>query len=127
MRLEVKKNPTGFLIPFDISQMPFNPKRSFFVKNNQANDIRGRHAHQGEEHFLICLNGSINVSKEDKNGIEKFTMEQGDTYYQKELEWLTLEYLEANTCLLVFADALYDESNYIRDYEEYKNILKGQK
>jgi hypothetical protein len=28
-------------------------------------------------------------------------MEQGDTYYQKELEWLTLEYLEANTCLLV--------------------------
>ena len=123
MHLEVKHNPTGFLIPFDMSQIPFEPKRSFFVKNNNANDIRGRHAHQGEEHFLICLNGSVNIEKEDKRGTDKFTLKQGDTYYQKELEWLTIEYLEENTCLLVFADCLYAENNYVRDYDQFKTII----
>ena len=127
MHLEVKHSSTGFLIPFDMSQIPFEPKRSFFVKNSQENDIRGRHAHQGEEHFLICLNGSVNVEKEDINGTDKFTLNQGDTYYQKELEWLVLEYTQPNTSLLVFADTLYDESNYIRDYEQYKKIIKDQK
>jgi len=124
MQFEIKKNSNGFLIPLEMDKVPFDIKRAFFVQNLKPGDIRGNHAHKGEEHFLICLNGSINVTKEDINGTSKFTLETGSSYYQKELEWLVLEYTQPNTSLLVFADALYDEANYIRDYEQFKKIIR---
>jgi hypothetical protein len=124
MQLEVKQNSNGFLIPCEIDRLPFKPERFFFVQNVEPGDIRGNHAHQNEEHYLICLNGSVNVTKEDRSGIVKFTMNRGEVYHQKELEWLILEYIESNTSLLVFANSKYTEDNYIRDYKEFKKILE---
>jgi dTDP-4-dehydrorhamnose 3,5-epimerase-like enzyme len=127
MQLEVKEANTGYLIPFNISDIPFEAKRCFFVQNNKAGDIRGNHAHINEEHFLICLSGHVKITKESSSGVEEFTLSSGQVLYQKELEWLRLEYISDNTSILVFADALYEESNYVRNYEDFRNMIKDRK
>ena len=114
MPFEIKENNTGYLIPFNISDIPFTPKRCFFVTNNNLGDTRGNHAHINESHFLI---------KENKDGVEEIILTKGQTLHQKELEWMQLEYIENNSSILVFADELYTEENYIREYKKFKEIV----
>ena len=123
MPFEIKENNTGYLIPFNISDIPFTPKRCFFVTNNNLGDTRGNHAHINEDHFLICLGGKIKLTKENKDGVEEIILTKGKTLHQKELEWMQLDYIENNSSILVFANELYTEENYIREYKKFKEII----
>ena len=124
MLLECKENKTGYLIPISFDKLPFEPKRAFFVTNKNEGDIRGNHAHINEEHFLVCLSGSVKIKKQNKNGIEDMVVKKTETLYQKQLEWLKIEFLEKNTTLLVFSNSEYTEENYIRDYDKFIEIIK---
>tara|TARA_R110002020_G_scaffold330261_6_gene545949 strand:- start:414 stop:797 length:384 start_codon:yes stop_codon:yes gene_type:complete len=127
MLLDVKNSETGCLIPFELSSLPFIPKRFFVVSNNNAGDIRGNHAHINEEHFLICISGTVLVQKESKSGKENIYLKKGNCIHQKELEWYTITFIEKNTSLVVFANHEYTEENYIRDYGEYKKQVENKK
>ena len=39
--------------------------------------------------------------------------------------WGEQMYLEDNTILVVLSDYLYDENDYIRNYNEFKNFVLG--
>lgn len=124
MQIDVKENLTGWLVPIDFSNLPFEPKRLFVVKNKNAGDIRGNHAHVNEEHMLICLSGEIKITKQSKEGKTNIHLKANDFLHQKELEWLQLEFLDDQTSLLVLASEEYTEANYIRDYDVFMGMLK---
>ena len=125
MLLETKESKTGYLIPIDFDRLPFEPKRAFFVTNKNKGDIRGNHAHINEEHFLVCLSGCVKIKKQNKDNIKTITVRKAESLYQKELEWLRIEFLEKNTTLLVFSNSEYTEKNYIREYDKFLEIIKS--
>ena len=123
MHTDVKRSASGYLIPMSLGELPFIPQRAFVVRNNAQGDERGNHAHRNEEHYLVCVAGSIEIKYEDATGKGSFVLNTGDSHHQKELQWLNLRFLEHTTMLLVFADQEYDENHYIRDYEEFKQLM----
>ncbi len=119
---------TGFLTVYEKNTgMPFEIKRVYTVTQCAPNRIRGYHAHKTLEQVFIALQGTIRVSCESLEG-EQIIIDLKDPgqalYCGKEI-WHTVEYGE-NAILLVLAAAEYDEKDYIRDYQEFKERRNQQ-
>lgn len=125
MLIDVKENDTGFLLPINFKNLPYNPKRVFIIKNKYCGAIRGKHAHREDEQILLVLNGSIKINYE--NALKKDILELnfGQSYVSKKLEWLEIEMVEENTIVLVICSTEYDENEYIRNYQEFKRLIKN--
>ena len=115
---------SGTLCVFETGDMvPFVIKRIFTVKG-KTNEIRGNHAHKICQQLLVCVSGKIEVTCDD--GARK------DVYKLDEINkgllipagiWASEKFLKKETVLMVLCDRNYEENDYIRNYEEYKNSI----
>lgn len=104
--------------------VPFTIKRVYWTYYTPLNIIRGGHAHKELEQVIFSLSGIIKFTTEDKHGNKKeFILNEPNkgVYLPKEI-WRTIQFSE-NAVLLCIASELYDESDYIREYSEFK-LLK---
>lgn len=100
--------------------IPFPVKRIFWTYQTPDHIVRGRHAHHQTELVLIAAAGRIVVYTEMKDGYrETFVLEKPNIgLYIPPLAWHTMQYY-FNAVQLVMASSLYDESDYIRDYNHF--------
>ena len=114
--------PEGYISIFQNGQeMPFEVKRCFWTYYTPEEVVRGRHAHYNTEMILIAAAGKIIVHTEMPGGIKaEFTLEKPETgLLIPKLCWHTMQYSH-NAVQLVLASTVYEESDYIRDYETFK-------
>lgn len=104
-------------------QVPFEILRTFWTYYTPESIVRGRHAHHHTEQVLVAVAGRIIVTTELPDGtIQTFRLEdphQG--LYIPPHAWHTMQYSHS-AVQLVFASTLYDESDYIRDFEDFRRI-----
>jgi hypothetical protein len=128
--MEISKKYTkqdgSYLRVFDMSTIPFEVKRTFFVssENNELCE-RGAHAHYKCKQVLTCINGKIRIKYENKDGTRTKTLNSGDSFYHNKVEWLDLTFIKKNSMLLSFCSEDYNEDDYIRDYATFKKVLRG--
>ena len=123
--LTTHKNDKGTLMALnDFEDIPFVAKRLFYISNVPNKGTRGFHAHRKNQQYLICLDGRIVVELKwgDSDGATDaiINMMPGDTIFVDKMTWATQTYY-GNAKLLVLCSTEHDESDYIRDWEEYKN------
>ena len=100
--------------------IPFTPKRYFFVFNVPTRDVRGEHAHRTCHQFLICVSGSCSVLLDDGRRRRELTLDRPDLgVYMPAMVWGTQYRYSADAILLVFASEYYDPRDYIRTYAEF--------
>ena len=87
---------------------------------------RGSHAHKELQQLIIAASGSFDVTLDDGNVKRTFTLNRP---YQGLLVvpgiWRDLNNFSAGSVCLVLASEKYDESDYIRSYDDFlkwKNI-----
>ena len=118
-------NSNGSIIVSEIKKnFDFLSKRVFFVKGKK-DDIRGNHAHKNQKQFMVCVSGSVMLKFND--GLEDKEVALNNSLMGIEvapLIWGSQTYLEDNTILMVLCDQIYDESDYIRDYYQFKKYLE---
>jgi len=121
-----KKKDGSFLCAFDFQEIPFEVKRAF-ITSSAENEIckRGFHAHHRCLQILTCITGEIELYFENEKEEGSVTLVPGDSYYHKNLEWLVLSFLKKNSVLMSFCSEEYDELDYIRNYNYFKNLIKG--
>ncbi len=105
--------------------LPFKPKRYFIVYDVPEIHKRGEHAHKICKQFLLCIKGSCKVLLDD--GLNKISLKlsrQDIGIYIPEMIWGCQYEYSSDAILLVFASELYDTEEYIRDYEEFKKVIK---
>lgn len=108
------------------AEVPFVPHRCFAVFDVPSKEVRGEHAHRACEQFLVCLRGSVNILVDDGTRREEVSLDHpGVGLYMPRMTWSTQYKYSAEAVLLVLASELYDDSDYIRDYDEFLR-LKGQ-
>jgi len=108
------------------SDIPFNPKRYFLVFDVPNQEVRGSHAHKECEQFLICVKGSVNVMVDDGTVRSEVVLDSSDIgVYIPPLVWGTQYRYSDDAVLLVFASHVYDDLDYIRNYQEFQSITKG--
>ena len=115
----LRTSPEADLIVYEGNkEVPFSLKRVFVLKAFQQTD-RGAHAHKDCAQLLVCLNGECIVTCDD--GTHKATHiltdpEQG--LLIPPTIWAKQDY-QAGTVLMVLTDHPYDESDYLRDYNDF--------
>lgn len=98
--------------------VPFPIARVFVVDAQQAAN-RGEHAHRECEQLLVCLRGKIIVTVDDARNRKTLTLDRSDRgLYLPPGLWGEQAY-EAGSLLMTLASHVYDEADYIRDYEDF--------
>ncbi|SEO50309.1 WxcM-like, C-terminal [Flavobacterium sp. CF108] len=108
------------------SQIPFEIQRTFWTYDVPGGEIRGGHAYHQQEEILIALSGSFDViiTKEDCT-TEKFSLNR--SYYGLYLPaktWRHIENFSTNALALHISSKKYFKEDYIRDFEDFKNLFK---
>jgi hypothetical protein len=123
MNINIVKEKRGTLIPIDLNDLPFQPKRIFFVTNVPKFDLRGEHAHYLTEQVLVCISGRIEVKLDyGNNMLKQVSLLPGMTIYITNKVWDTQKYLEDNTTICSICSTLYDKKDYITDYKKFINL-----
>jgi dTDP-4-dehydrorhamnose 3,5-epimerase-like enzyme len=109
----------GNCIPFDI-------KRVYYLFDIPSNSKRGGHAHKEQLELLIPLSGSFDVVL--KNGTIKktITLNKPDKglLIDKNI-WRELENFSSGAVCLVLASDVYNEEDYIRDYDQFVDEINS--
>lgn len=104
----------------EFRDIPFEIKRVYYMYDTAEGVRRGLHAHRKLEQILICIHGSCKVLLD--NGTEKKVVlleNQYEGLYVPNTMWREMYDFSADAVLMVLASDYYDESDYIRDYDEF--------
>ncbi len=128
IKFSVKGDYRGYLVPIEnCKDIPFDIKRIFYIYGTKEKVPRGNHAHRNLKQILICLNGSCKVKLDNgkqKEIIELSSPEEGILI--DKLVWVEMYDFSVDCILLVLTDGFYDESEYIRDYSEFIDIISNK-
>ena len=114
----------GYISVTEQSQLvPFEVRRIFWTYYTPESIVRGRHAHHRTEQVLVAAAGRITVTTELADGtIELFRLEDPHVgLYVPPHAWHTMQYSHS-AVQLVLASAVYEESDYIRKHDVFKQI-----
>ncbi len=107
-------------------EIPFIPKRFFYIYGVPSNVIRGEHAHLRCHQFLMALKGSVSVIADDGQTREEFILNQPNIgIYLPAMTWGVEYRYSADAILLVFASDYYEPEGYIHDYDAYVKQVKS--
>ncbi len=109
-----------------MTDIPFDIKRVFYMYGSDPDTIRGCHANRFSEFVLINVAGSSKVKVLDGEGNEiVYSLNRPKTgIYLPNMVWKEMYDFSPDSVLLCLASTHYDETEYIRDLEEYKKIIK---
>lgn len=104
------------------SDIPFTIKRVFYIYGSDPDVIRGQHANRESKFVLVNVAGTSKVKTIEPDGTETiFELDRPHTgVYLPQMVWKDMYDFSEDSVLLVFANTHYDDSEYIRDFEEYK-------
>ena len=105
--------------------IPFEIQRVFYIYGSDSTVVRGKHANRESEFVLINVAGKSKVRVTD--GIEELVIELNKPMmgvYIPKMIWKDMYDFSPDSVLLVLASTHYDSKEYIRDYNEYLNIIK---
>jgi len=126
MRLNSVRDLRGDLSSIEWErELPFIPKRNFFVYGVPDGRVRGEHAHYTCHEFLVCIKGSVSVIVDDGTNREEYLLNDPSVgLYFPPMTW-TIQYkYSSDAVLFVLASHVYDSDDYIRDFDEYLASLK---
>lgn len=105
--------------------LPFIPKRYFVVYDVPSKEVRGEHAHKELHEFLVCLKGSCSVLVDDSKNREEFILESPRIgLHLPPMTWTVQYKYSLDAILLVLASEVYDDADYIRDYDDFIAAMK---
>ncbi|MCR9908111.1 FdtA/QdtA family cupin domain-containing protein [Vibrio campbellii] len=100
--------------------IPFDIKRIYYIFDTQSGLSRGFHAHYNLEQVAICMKGSVTFLIDDGTTKERVTLSSPDVgLHIKGLKWREMHDFSEDCVLMVVASELYDEADYIRDYDTF--------
>lgn len=116
----------GFLVPLEYkNNLPIEVNRIFYIYNVPKNNKRGGHSYKNTQQLLICISGSIKIDCFDgKNKIEYELNSPNEALYISPNIWRETYDHSSDAVVLVLSSLDYNENDYIRDYDEFMEVVK---
>jgi dTDP-4-dehydrorhamnose 3,5-epimerase-like enzyme len=100
--------------------LPFEFKRVYYLYDVPSAAERGGHSHLKQKEFLIALSGSFDVVLNDGMQQQIVTLNKPfEGLLIHEGIWRELNNFSSGSVCLVIASAVFDEDDYIRDFDEF--------
>ncbi|MGN0132032.1 MAG: sugar 3,4-ketoisomerase [Lachnospiraceae bacterium] len=106
--------------------VPFDIKRVFYMYGSDPDIVRGQHANRRTKFVLINVSGTSKVKVD--NGVETDIIELNKPrmgLYIDTMVWKDMYDFSADSVLLVLASEHYDGKEYIRDYNQFLEEVRG--
>ncbi len=100
--------------------IPFNIRRVFYIYDVPGGETRGGHAHRECQTVLVAVAGSLTVRLTD--GVDEITVQLNRSNKGVLIPagvWDTMHDFTTGTVCVAFASHLYEEEDYIRDFDEF--------
>lgn len=106
----------------ELKDIPFKIKRTYWIYDVPGGEARGGHAFKENQEIIVALSGSFDVLLD--NGIEVKTFSLNRSYYGLYVPsgvWRQMLNFSTNSLALVVSSTHFDLSDYIYDYDLFKN------
>ena len=122
-----KGDERGHLVIVEGDQdIPFDIKRVFYIYGSDKDVVRGKHANYRTEFVLINVAGTSKVRVTDGKNEKTFNLDRPQIgIYLPKLVWKDMYDFSEDSVLLCLASEHYNSEEYIRDYDEYLQVMKG--
>lgn len=103
--------------------IPFDIKRIYYIYDVPSGSSRAAHAHKNLHQLFIALSGSFKITLNDSFSEWSLVLSNpSKALYVPPMLWRDLTDFSSNAVTLVLASSLYDESDYIRDFDNFCKI-----
>jgi hypothetical protein len=105
--------------------IPFEIRRVYYLYDVPGGAARAGHGHRELEQVIVAMSGSFDVIVDD--GDERQTFHLNRSYfglYLPKMVWREVDNFSSGAVCLVLASTLYDEADYFRDYEEFRDLVR---
>lgn len=115
----------GILISLEENRnIPFDIRRCYYMYNLKPNVRRGFHAHKTLEQVLVCVRGSCRIELDDGREKQVVLLDRPNLgLIIRPCIWREMFDFSDDAVLMVLASQLYDESDYIRNYDDFLAYL----
>lgn len=108
--------------------VPFDIKRVFYLYDVPGGASRGGHGHRALHQFIIAMAGSFDITLDNTKDVERFSLNRAYYgLYVPPMTWAELENFSSGAVCLVLASEVYNESDYFRDYNVYRETVEGMR
>lgn len=114
------KDVRGNLSVVEKNTIPFDIKRVYYLYDVPSDAYRGGHAHKEQLELLIALSGSFEVTLDDGKSKRSIILNKPNKglLIPKGI-WRELQDFSSGSVCLVLASDVFDEEDYIRDYNDF--------
>jgi dTDP-4-dehydrorhamnose 3,5-epimerase-like enzyme len=123
--LEIPKihDTRGNLSVIENDTIPFSMQRVYYLYDVPSGAERGGHSHKIQKEFLVALSGSFDVVLQDGNTTKTVTLNKPNFGLLIENGiWRELQNFSSGAVCLVIASGVFDEEDYVREYETFKSL-----
>ena len=131
MNIEIKdipkiSDPRGNIGVLENGIVPFDIKRVYYLYDVPSDSERGGHAHIKLYQFLIAISGSFDVHLDDGKTQQVINLNKPDKgVLIKPGIWRELKNFSGGSVCLVLASEVFDEADYIREYNDFKLFVNS--
>lgn len=119
----VDEQGRGNLAVIEKDTYPFDIKRVYYLYDVPSDAYRGGHAHKEVFEMLIAISGSFEVLLDDGKSKKKIMLNKPNKGLLIPTGiWRELDNFSSGAVCLVLASDVFDESDYIRDYNQFINL-----
>lgn len=121
MRRVDKSDPkTANLGVLEFRELGFVPRRAYWISDFVTGTSRGKHAHKTLNQVMLMIKGSLELSLSFGTFTQNIILSENSDYISiPSGYWREMKNATKDAVLLVLADAVYDETDYIRDWHAY--------
>ncbi|MHA6309131.1 sugar 3,4-ketoisomerase [Hafnia paralvei] len=118
----------GSLVSLEYEKnVPFKIKRVYYIFNTKENVRRGYHAHKKLKQLAICIKGSCKFLLDDGNEKKSVLLDNPNQGLLIEsFIWREMYDFSDDCVLVILADEVYDEDDYVRDYKVFQRMRKTE-
>ena len=114
------EDPRGNLSVIQEDILPYTFKRIYYLYDVPSGAYRGGHSHIAQKEFLITLSGSFTVVLNDGHETQTVTLNKpNEGLLIHEGIWRELMDFSSGSVCLVVASDVFDEDDYIREFDEF--------
>jgi len=114
----------GSLSAVEFADLPFQPRRVFAVYGVPDESIRGAHVHRACGELLVCMCGEVSCIADDGVARQEFRLTTPRVaLHIPPMIWIMQYRYTADAVLVVLAELPYDPDDYIRDYEQFLELV----
>lgn len=125
LQLQTHGDDRGSLISLEEGKnIPFQVKRVYYMFDTGQGVKRGYHAHKSLKQVAVAVRGSCRFLLDD--GKEKIDFRLDNPCQGLLIEsfvWRVMYDFSPDCVLMVLADSLYDETDYVRDYATFQSMV----